>query len=209
MFKKTRMQAALICAAAIACCACAKKAAAQTSVPGKSGVRQNGIFSRKTARVYDTAKRVSDADLRLILKAAFASPTADNSRANEFIVVQDRNKIINLKAGNPYAGQLDSAQSVIVVAVNENVIRHKDLAALDAGIAAQSIMVEAAELGYASVPMSIAPEPVRVENTRKTLSLPDYVTPHIMIAIGFAASDAVTSASTDYWDDLKIHTNGW
>jgi len=188
---------------------CTKKAEAEIKPSVKTAVGQSGIFSRKTSRVYDASQQISDSDLQLILKAAFASPTADNSRAAEFIVVQDRNKIINLKAGNPYAGQLDSAQSVIVVAVNENVIRHKDLAALDAGIAAQSIMVEAAELGYASVPMSIAPEPVRVENTRKTLSLPDYVTPHIMIAIGFAASDAVTSASTDYWDDLKIHTNGW
>ena len=170
---------------------------------------QNGIFSRKTSRVYDASKQIPDSDLQLILKAAFASPTADNSRAAEFIVVQDRNKIINLKEGNPYASQLNTAPTVIVIAVNEKTIVHNDLAALDAGIAAQSIMIQAAELGYASVPMSIAPQETRVKNTRSVLGLPNYVTPYIMVVVGFPAADAVTSASTDYWNDSKVHKNGW
>lgn len=204
-----RMIQKIICAvcaaAALACVSCVKKVQAET----KPEPRKNGIFSRITARVYDTRKQVSDADLRLILQAAFASPTADDSRSTEFIIVQDGNKITGLKEGNPYASQLNTAQTVIVVAINEKIIRHRDLAALDAGIAAQSIMVQAAELGYATVPMSIAPQTVRVANTRKVLNLPEYVTPHIMIVIGFAAPDALTSASTDYWNDSKIHKNGW
>ena len=188
---------------------CTKKAEAETKPPVKSAAGQNGIFSRTTSRVYDASKQISDGDLHLILKAAFASPTADNSRATEFIVVQDRNKIINLKEGNPYASQLNTAPAVIVIAVNEKTIVHNDLAALDAGIAAQSIMIQAAELGYASVPMSIAPQETRVKNTRSVLGLPNYVTPYIMVVVGFPAADAVTSASTDYWNDSKVHRNGW
>ena len=188
---------------------CTKKAEAEIKPSVKTAVEQSGIFSRKTSRVYDASKQISDSDLQLILKAAFASPTADNSRAAEFIVVQYRNKIINLKEGNPYASQLNTAPTVIVIAVNEKTIVHNDLAALDAGIAAQSIMIQAAELGYASVPMSIAPQETRVKNTRSVLGLPNYVTPYIMVVVGFPAADAVTSASTDYWNDSKVHKNGW
>nr|WP_180486658.1 nitroreductase family protein [Treponema socranskii] len=188
---------------------CTKKAEAEIKPSVKTAVGQSGIFSRKTSRVYDASKQISDSDLQLILKAAFASPTADNSRAAEFIVVQDRNKIINLKEGNPYTSQLNTAPTVIVIAVNEKTIVHNDLAALDAGIAAQSIMIQAAELGYASVPMSIAPQETRVKNTRSVLGLPNYVTPYIMVVVGFPAADAVTSASTDYWNDSKVHKNGW
>ena len=188
---------------------CTKKAEAQTKPSVKTAVGKNGIFSRKTSRVYDASKQISDGDLQLILQAVFASPTADNSRAAEFIVVQDRNKIINLKEGNPYSSRLNTAPTVIVIAVNEKTIVHNDSAALDAGIAAQSIMVQAAELGHASVPMSIAPQETRVKNTRSVLGLPNYVTPYIMVALGFPATDAVTSASTDYWNDSKVHKNDW
>ena len=70
---------------------CMKKAEAQTKPSVKTAVGKNGIFSRKTSRVYDASKQISDGDLQLILQAVVASPTADNSRAAEFIVVQDRN----------------------------------------------------------------------------------------------------------------------
>ncbi|MBP3710086.1 MAG: hypothetical protein J6I73_06780 [Treponema sp.] len=72
-----------------------------------------------------------------------------------------------------------------------------------------SIMVQAAELGYATVSMSIAPQAERVANVRAVLNLPEYVMPHIMVVVGYSAPNAVSSASTNFWDNAKIHKNTW
>mgnify|MGYP000285941450 CR=1 FL=1 len=49
------------------------------------------IFERRSIRSY-TGEPVSQEDLRLILKAGMAAPSARNSRPWEFIVIQNRAK---------------------------------------------------------------------------------------------------------------------
>lgn len=79
----------------------------------------------------------------------------------------------------------------------------------DAGIAAQSIMVEASELGLSSVPMSIAPSDARMKGVAAALNLPDGVEAQMMVAIGYPYMDAYTSASVTYYNQGEVHYNTW
>jgi nitroreductase len=166
----------------------------------------DGIFDRKTVREFSPDK-VTPEQIDIILKAAFAAPTGGNQRSCEFIVVTDRNAMVSMKKGNPYSQALDTAPLAIVIAVNTNTAIYPELLVIDAGIAAQSILVQTSKLGLASVPMSIAPQKIRLESVSQALNIPGGVIPHIMICIGRPSPDAVSSASTYFYDERKIHYN--
>jgi nitroreductase len=166
----------------------------------------DGIFDRKTARTF-SPNRVTNEQIELILKAAFAAPTGGNQRSCEFIVVTDRNTMINMKRGNPYSQALDTAPLAIVIAVNTKTAIYPELLALDAGMAVQSMLVQAAKLGLASVPMSIAPQRNRIQGVSDALNIPGEVIPQMMICIGQPSTDAVSSASTNYYDKNRVHYN--
>jgi nitroreductase len=166
----------------------------------------DGIFDRKTVRTFSPT-RVTPEQIELILKAAFAAPTGGNQRSCEFIVVTDKNIMLNLKKGNPYSQALDTAPLTIVIAVNTKTAIYSELLTLDAGIAVQSILVQASKLGLASVPMSIAPQNNRIQGVSDALNIPREVIPQMMICIGQPSIDAVSSASTNFYDKNKIHYN--
>lgn len=166
----------------------------------------SGIYTRTSTKEFASAP-VSDEQIEKLIEAAFASPTGGGQRAWEFYIVTDREVMEGLQAGHPYSDALDNAPLCIVIACNEELAKYTELFELDSGIAAQSIMVQAAELGLSTRPMSITPQEERIEGVSNALNLPDYIVPQIMIAIGYPESDAVTSASVVFYDDAKIHYN--
>lgn len=168
----------------------------------------NGIFSRTTARIYNDEK-VDEKLINTMLQAAFASPSGGGQYANEYIVVDDRDVMKQMMEANPYAQALETAPAVIVIAGNTNNAHYEGLLMFDAGIAAQSIMVEASELGLSSVPMSIAPSKDRMEAVAAALNLPDGVEAQLMVAIGYPYLDSYTSASVNNYNQEEVHYNTW
>jgi nitroreductase len=166
----------------------------------------DGIFDRKTVRIF-SPNRITQEQIELMLKAAFAAPTGGNQHSCEFIVVTDRNIMLNLKNGNPYSQALDTAPLTIVVAVNTKTATYPELLTLDAGISVQSILVQVTKLGLASVPMSIAPQRNRIQGVSEALNIPSEVIPQMMICIGQPSVDSVSSASTNFYNENKIHYN--
>jgi nitroreductase len=114
---------------------------------------------------------------------------------------------VGYEKGKSVLPALDTAPLVIVIAVNTQTAVFPELLVLDAGIAAQSILVQAAKLGLASVPMSIAPQKTRIDGVSRALNIPAGIVPQIMICIGQPFLDAVSSASTDFYDERKIRYN--
>jgi nitroreductase len=166
----------------------------------------DGIFDRKTAREF-SPHTVAREHIDLLVKAAFAAPTGANQRSCEFIIVTDRDVMATMKKGNPYSQALDTAPLAIVIAVNVKTAAFPELLTMDAGMAAQNILVQASELGLASVPMSIAPQKIRIEGVSQALHIPAEIVPHIMICIGQPLTDAISSASANFYDAHKIHYN--
>jgi nitroreductase len=168
----------------------------------------NGVFGRLESRNF-SSKAVTADELNLLLNAAFASPTGGNQHAIELMLVTDRSKMKVIQEGHPHSKALDTAPLVIVIAENTKTAKYPELSALDAGIAAMSIMVEAADLGLQTVPMSIKPQKERIDAVAKALGNPPEAIPQIMIAIGHSDVDTNTHASTNYFNASQVHTNKW
>ncbi|ULQ60503.1 nitroreductase family protein [Brucepastera parasyntrophica] len=166
----------------------------------------SSIFARTTARAFAQTP-VTEARIEDLLRAAFASPTGGNQRAWEFIIITDHSVMKAIQAGHPYAQALSSAPLLIVIAEDTSAARYPELLEFDSGIAVQAILVRAAELGLSSVAMSVAPQEKRIRAVARAASLPDTVIPHMMIALGYPASDAVSSASVSFYDARKVHRN--
>jgi nitroreductase len=195
--------------ATVSILSCSQPKSAEESSPTIATQELNehdGIFDRKTARNFSQNK-ITQEQIDLIIKAAFAAPTGGNQRSCEFIIVTDRNVMLHMKKGNPYSQALDTAPLAIVVAANTRMAAFPELLTMDAGMAAQNILVQASKLGLASVPMSIAPQKVRIEGVSRALNIPTEIIPQIMICIGHPSADAVSSASTNFHDKNKIHYN--
>lgn len=168
----------------------------------------NGVFGRLTARQFSD-EPVSQEQIDMLLNAAFASPTGGNQRSCELMVVTDREMMKKMQEGHPYSQPLDTAALVIVIAVNEETAKYPEILTLDAGIASMAIMVQAAEMGLASVPMSIMPQAERIQGIARAIGHPANVVGQIMVAIGHSAVDGDTHASTDYYKEDQVHLNGW
>lgn len=168
----------------------------------------NGIFGRVTAREF-ADKAVSQEQVDMLLSAAFAAPTGGNQRSTELMVVTERSVMKKMQEGHPYSQPLDSAPLVIVVGVNEATAKYPEILTLDAGIAAMAIMVQAAEMGLVSVPMSIMPQEERIQGIANALGHPDSVKGQIMVALGYSAVDGDSHASTDYFKEDQVHYNAW
>ena len=56
-----------------------------------------GLLTRRSVRKYDTSKKISKETIREIIKAAQYSPTAHNKQPWEFLVIDDREFLTNLR----------------------------------------------------------------------------------------------------------------
>jgi len=63
------------------------------------------IFARRSIRKY-TAELVSEKDVKTMLEAAMAAPSASNRKPWHFIVATDRQILDNLAKAHPYGKML-------------------------------------------------------------------------------------------------------
>lgn len=166
------------------------------------------VFSRVTTRAYSEAV-IPSTQVDAIVQAGFSAPSALNQRALEFVVLATRNEVEKLYQVMPQQRSLKSATCVIVVTGNREKAVSPDILPLDAGIAVQAILTQAAHMGYASNAMALWPSKERGEQATQALGIPANVTPFMMIAVGKPAADATTSASAQNFDASKIHRGQW
>ncbi len=154
---------------------------------------------------YDSDRQITDTQISELLSAAFSMPTGGNQRALEFFVVTDREKLRDMKGGNPYSQALDSAPCVIVIAADTESAFYDELLEMDSGIAAGGILLQAADMDLSSCVLSIAPQEERIHSVRSALNMGDNLRPILMIALGYPESDAVSGASVSNWDESQVH----
>lgn len=167
------------------------------------------ISEQHTTRVF-TNQRISEEDLQKIVSCAFDGASSGGQQAKEVIVVNDPNIMNRIQEVHPYAGSLDTAQAVLVIAGNENHAVYPENLSQDTSLAAQNVVLMAESLKIGFNIMSIYPQEDRISSIKSILQLPEGVTPYLMISLGYAAEDEQTSASSKQQDNsAMIHYNGW
>lgn len=148
------------------------------------------IIKRRSIRHYKQEDIPKDLLLELV-KAATWAPSASNMQAWYFIIVNDKkvlNKIISFSPG-----LLGNPPNVIVICSDRNKAFNKSgklgrdkLCLMDISMAAENLMLLATEKGLGTC----AIKSFNVKAIQKILELPDYVSPDLIISIGYTMEEA-------------------
>lgn len=163
------------------------------------------ILERRSIRKY-TGEPVTEEDVKDLLKAAMAAPSAGNEQPWEFIVVKDRQLLMEITRVHPYAGMLAEAPLAIIVCGDPEREKYKDYWVQDCSAAAQNILIEAQDKGLGAVWLGVYPTEDRVEGIRKIFGIPRHVVPMNIISIGHPGEK---KEPADRYDESRIHLNKW
>ena len=163
------------------------------------------ILERRSIRKY-TDEPISEADLKDLMKAAMAAPTAGNQQPWEFIITRDKADMEAITKVHPYANSLLGAPAAIIVCGDLERQQWKGYWVQDCSAATENILIAVQEKGLGSVWLGVYPLDDRVEGIRKIYGLPENIVPFAVLPIGHPAE---SKGPSDRFDDSRIHWDSW
>jgi nitroreductase len=160
------------------------------------------IFSRRSIRAY-TGEPVSETDVRSLLEAGMAAPSASNRKPWHFVVVTDKEVLQALAVAHPFGRMTANAGVAIAVCGNP---ADSDWWIQDCAAATENILIAAAGLGLGGVWLGSHGRPEREQAIRDVLGIPDGIGVLSLLSIGHPAEEK--EARTQY-DAARIHSNRW
>ena len=160
------------------------------------------IFTRRSIRRY-TADPVGEEDVKTLLEAAMAAPSAGNRQPWHFIVVTDRQTLDALAEVHIYGKMLFEAPLCIAVCGDPSLSNHW---VQDCSAATENLLLAVAALGLGAVWLGVHPGADRVAAIRKELRIPESFVPLNLISIGHPAEEK--EPRTQY-DELRVHRGWW
>ena len=168
------------------------------------------ILTRRSVRSFED-RPISAEDMRTILEAAMSGPTCANTRAWQFIVVEDKETLNRMADANGmYAAPLKGAAAGILICgdLEKAFAAAKEYWVIDGAIAGQNISLAARALGIGSVWLGTWPQMDRVEKQRELFDLPEHIVPHSVIALGYSA-DTENVEQKENYDANCVHFEAW
>jgi nitroreductase len=163
------------------------------------------ILERRSIRKY-TDEPISDQDIKELLQAAMAAPSAGNQQSWEFIVVNDREILNKIPEVHPYSQMLKMAPLAIIVCGNMDKERHEGYWVQDCSAATENILIEAQYKGLGAVWLGVYPRKERIRGLKELFSLPENIIPLSIVSIGHPAESKEPS---NRYDQSVIHINKW
>lgn len=161
------------------------------------------ILSRRSIRKY-SAKPASEKDVRSLLEAAMAAPSASNRKPWHFVVITERKKLDELADKHPYGKMLFEAPLCIAVCGDPEI--SKRYWVQDCSAATENLLLAAVALGLGAVWLGVHPSEEREAEVRRALGLPEAIVPLNLISIGHPAEKK--EPRTQY-DEARVHRELW
>ncbi len=158
------------------------------------------IKKRRSIRAY-TGEPVSEEDIRVLLEAAMAAPSADNLQPWEFVVVDEDRLRQKLAETHPWSSMCADAPVVFVVCAHERRSNHW---VEDASAATENLLLCAAARDLGAVWVGIYPDKRYEQWVRDTLSIPSNLRVLCLIPVGHPAE---TEPPHSKFDEAKVHRN--
>ena len=213
------MRTKLLLTASLAAFMVVLSSCGSTPEVSKEQIVLDNIFSRKSVRSF-TDEPVTSQQIETLLKAGMAAPSGSNIQPWSFVVLQDKDRYMEIFGENNF-NQRIFAQSaaIIVVCSDTTVVRapRNDPQGTpvkmangtwrdDAGAVTENILlaVEAMDLG--AVWTACYPYPDRMNPVKASLGLPAEVVPYSVIALGHPSGD---DQPKDKWKPEKVHYGKW
>ncbi|MCR4407098.1 MAG: nitroreductase family protein [Anaerolineae bacterium] len=163
----------------------------------------DNIFARRSIRRY-TDQPVSENDIKTLLEAAMAAPSASDRRPWHFIVVRERTTLDALAESHPYAKMLFEAPLCIVPCADPAISDAWWIQ--DCCAATENLLLAATALGLGTVWIGVYPRPERVQAVRQILGIPESIVPLCLIPVGHPAEHK--QPRTRY-DAARVHQGKW
>ena len=163
------------------------------------------INSRRSIRRY-TGEVIDEDSLRLILQAGFQAPSAHNHQSQNFIVIQDPEKLESIAQRHKYAKMLSNAGCGIVVCGDRRKQTRDGLLACDCSASIQNMLLAAHSLDLGAVWIGLYPIDSFVKMISDLLNLPEFMLPIGMIAVGYKAENKEV---VDRFDPLRLFMDKW
>ena len=147
------------------------------------------IYKRRSIRNY-LDKQVEKDTIITLLKAATAAPTAANCQPWEFIIIDDAEKLSELKDKLIFARY--NAPVAIVVCGNMKLSfkgSAQEMWVQDCSAAIENILIAATSIGLGSVWIGIYPLEGHIKSVKKVLNIPEHVTPLGIVYVGYSAEE--------------------
>lgn len=163
------------------------------------------IHARRSIRRF-TNEEIRDEDLNSILSAAFCAPSAHNLHPCEYIVVRERDNLVQLASKLTYGRSLNEAACAICVVGDTNRQDNWEFINQDAAAATQNMALAIVDCGLSSVWIGCTPSNENIHEVATILNIPDYIKVLSILAIGYPA---VSKEPNDRFEHLKIHKEKW
>jgi nitroreductase len=160
------------------------------------------IRKRRSIRKF-TNTPVSDADIKTLLEAAMAAPSANDLRPWEFVVVRRQDVRQRLADMKEWSYMCADAPVVFVVCGHEQSSGHW---VEDASAATENLLLAAVALGLGGVWVAVYPDQPREQYAREALGIPAELRVLCMVPVGHPAESK--PADTKY-DAAKVHYDGY
>ena len=165
------------------------------------------IFKRRSVRKYtDTA--VSDEQLKQIIKAGMAAPSAKNSQEWIFIVLRDPAIYQTFSEVHVNAFAMKTAQAAILVCADLS--KEKDPGQgwwiQDCAAAMENMLLEAEHLGIGAVWLGVYPNEERIKTMRPVFDIPDEIEIFCLLSFGYPE---FKKTAKDRWDGSRVHNGRW
>jgi nitroreductase len=166
---------------------------------------QKALLNRRSIRKYKDQK-LSKEKIDKILKAAMYAPSAMNLQAWQFIVIDDKEILIDTIKSIPYAEMLRQSAAAIIVCGDSSVEKNESWLLQDCSAAIQNILISAHGLGIGSCWIAIHGMDDVYKSIKTQFKLPENIVPVSLISLGFP--DEVVETEERFKED-KIHFNMW
>lgn len=163
----------------------------------------DAILERASVRQF-SEEPVSEDQIRVLLRAGMAAPSAGNQQPWEFYVVFDEATRQSLAECSPYVRPAEFAPCVIVACTRESALRFPPCVPQDMGACLENILLEAVEQDLGGVWLGIAPEEDRMDKVAKVLQLPEDVRAFALVAVGHPLKEPNPRGAERY-DEERIH----
>jgi nitroreductase len=160
------------------------------------------IKKRRSIRKY-TAETVPDADIRSLLEAAMAAPSANDARPWEVVVVQRNDLRTTLAAVHPWAHMCGDAPVVFVVLGDQGHSTHwvEDCSALT-----ENLLLAVTGLGLGAVWVAVYPDVQGEASVRSALGIPQRLRVLCLVPVGHPAESKPAGSK---FDERKVHFDGY
>ena len=163
------------------------------------------ILTRRSIRRF-SRRAIPEPDVKILLKAAMAAPSAQNVESWRFLVISGREELNALPRLHPSAGPALDAPLAILVCADLSVKPDDVLWPQDCAAAVQNILLAARMMELGSLWCSIHPQDTLEELFIRHFGLPGTVRPFALVILGWPLQEFFEE---DRWKPDNVRLNRW